>query len=164
MKRENSQTPEQQVVDTELKKYGTSLLQIRSMTDNFRPGKMDQFNHHIEFLSPNGRWFMRMTRVGEVEEEVDRINIEIPTGWYHVVFKEKDCSKLIQEKQIESGDIIFEVYPYDPRVNEYWYKSVTAYGDDDNPSPPFQPYEKVYNLTKILKLSTPETYRKTSSI
>src|SRR3989344_3014675 len=102
------QTPEQQAFDTELRKYGTSLPQIRSMTENFKPGKMDQFNHHIDFLSPNAKWFMRMTRVGKVREEDDRIHIEIPTGWFHLILKEyePECARLIKDLEIESGDII----------------------------------------------------------
>lgn len=159
-KEEAPKSLEEQALE-ELTRFGTSLLQIRSMTKNFSPGKMCQNNHHIEFLSPDGKWFMRMTRVGKVEREQDRINIEIPSGDFHVVLREEDCSKLIERHQIESGDIIFEVFPYGPE-DTYWYRSVTAHGDDDNPNPPFQPLEKIYNLTRILKLPTPEEYQKST--
>lgn len=140
----------------ELRGFGTSALQIRSMIRNFDPGEMCQFNHHIEFLSPSGKWLLRMTRVGVVRILESQIDIELPTGVYHAIGREGPGEEIITQHQVESGDIVLEIYPIDKTKGSYWYQSITA-NLWEHPNS-YVPLAKFYNLTKILGLQTPKKF------
>ncbi len=142
------------VLNRELRRFGTSVVQLRSLTENFDPGKMQQFNHHIEFLSPNGKWLMRLTRVGNVSIEKAQIELEMPTGEFHVVEKGGREEEIIREHKIVSGDIVCEVYPFDPATPIYWYQSITLNPEHKGK---YRPLEKFYNLTTMFGLK-PQIY------
>ena len=140
----------------ELKSFGTSELQIRSMIRNFDPGEMCQFNHHIEFLSPNGNWFLRLTRVGTIRILEKQIDVELPTGVFHGIERDGPGEEIITQYQVESGDIVLEIYPVDKMKDSYWYQSITANFWEHSNS--YVPLVKFYNLTKILTLPTPKEF------
>jgi len=136
--------------DSRLRNFGTSETQIRSMLENFDAGKMCQFNHHIEFLSPDGKWFFRITRVGVVKDLEEQIEIEFPTGvyWYPIE-KESPQGELLIQHQVESGNIVLEIYPFDESRDFFYYRSITP---DPEDSYRCVPVEKFINLSKVFDL------------